>query len=406
MKIVQINAVYKFLSTGRTTMEMHEYCLQHGVKSYVFCSNMSDEPHNIYRITSTLDRKLHGLWSRIFGKQAFFSHSSTRKMLKKLAEIDPDVVILRNLHGNYINLPMLLKYLAENDIATIAVMHDCWFFTGHCTHYFSEGCYKWQSECKECKLMKRDNVSLFFDTSNFMFRKKKELFEAIPRLGVIGVSDWITSEAKKSVIFSKAKLFQRVYNWIDLKKFYPRDTSKLREKLSIKDEFVVLGVAACWDFNKGLSHFVTLAKSKPDIKVILVGDIREEIPTLDNLLHVHRTSSVDELAEYYSLADAFLVCSPQETFGKVSAEALACGTPVISNDRTANPEIAGPECGFVNHNNDDTQILLAINKIKEYGKAHYTEKCIERAKTNFFSTYQIEGYLDVARRLIEIKNFD
>lgn len=405
MKIVQINAVYKFLSTGRTTMEMHEYCLQHGVESYVFCPNISNEAYNIYRISSKLDRKLHGLWSRVFGKQAFFSHRSTKTMLKKMDKIQPDVVILRNLHANYVNLPMLLKYLAKKDIATIVVMHDCWFFTGHCTHYFSEGCYKWQSECKECKLMKCDNVSFFFDTSNFMFRKKKELFDAIPRLGVIGVSDWITNEARKSVILSNAKIFQRVYNWIDLEKFYPRDVSRLRDKLGVKnDEFVVLGVAAYWGHHKGLNHFIHLAKSRSDIKVVLVGDAREEIPALDNLIHVRRTTSVDELAEYYSLANVLLVCSPQETFGKVSAEALACGTPIISNDRTANPEIVGTDCGFVNNNNDDTQILLAIDKIKKYGKAHYTTKCIERAKTNFLSTCRIEDYLDIARRLMEIDN--
>lgn len=53
MKIIQINAVYKFASTGRTTMEMHEYCLQHGIESHVFCPNMSDEEHNIYIIGSS-----------------------------------------------------------------------------------------------------------------------------------------------------------------------------------------------------------------------------------------------------------------------------------------------------------------------------------------------------------------
>lgn len=85
----------------------------------MFCPNMSDEEHNIYIIGSKLDHKLHALWSRVFGKQAFFSQCATRKMLKKIDKIQPDVVILRNLHGNYVNLPMLLKYLAKNDIATI-----------------------------------------------------------------------------------------------------------------------------------------------------------------------------------------------------------------------------------------------------------------------------------------------
>lgn len=236
-----------------------------------------------------------------------------------------------------------------------------------------------------------------------MFRKKKELYDAISRLGVIGVSDWITNEAKKSVILSNAKVFKRVYNWIDLDKFYPRDTSRLKEKLGINDEFIVLGVAASWDNHKGLSHFVTLAKVAPDIIVILLGNLNERIPDLCNLISVGRTANVNELAEYYSLADTLLVCSPQETFGKVAAEALACGTPIISNDRTANPEIAGRECGFVTHNNDDTQILLAIKKIREYGKASYSKKCIERAKNNFLSSNQIEAYLNVARELMAMK---
>lgn len=88
-------------------------------------------------------------------------------------------------------------------------------------------------------------------------------------------------------------------------------------------------MATSWTENKGLSHFVSLAKELPDIKVILVGKAETDIPEIDNFKCVGRTANVDELAEYYSLADTLLVCSPQETFGKVSAEALACGTPVI-----------------------------------------------------------------------------
>ena len=403
MKLVQINAVYKIGSTGRNTLEMHEYCIKHGIESHVFCSNMSDEKQNIYKIGSKFDHKLHALWSRIFGKQAFFSHSATRMMLRKINTIHPDVVILGNLHSNYVNLPMLLGYLAKKNISTIVVMHDCWFFTGHCTHYFSIGCDKWQTECKNCSMMKEDNASLFFDTSNFMFRHKKYLFNAIPRLGVIGVSGWITNEAKKSAILANAKIFQRVYNWIDLNKFYPRDTKKLKEKLGIKNEFVVLGVATSWNEHKGLSHFIKVAKNLPNIKVILVGRLDEEIPLMDNLKCIGRTASVDELAEYYSLADVLLVCSPQETFGKVSAEALACGTPVIANDRTANPEIVGDECGFIVHDNNDMEIYSAIERLREIGKTYYKDKCIERANNLFRSTIQIEKYLNVAIFLLKQK---
>lgn len=41
MKVVQINAVYEYSSTGRTTMEMHEYLCSQGIESHVFCTNKS-----------------------------------------------------------------------------------------------------------------------------------------------------------------------------------------------------------------------------------------------------------------------------------------------------------------------------------------------------------------------------
>ena len=39
MKIVQVNAVYEYSSTGRNTMETHEYLRTLGHESYVFCTN-------------------------------------------------------------------------------------------------------------------------------------------------------------------------------------------------------------------------------------------------------------------------------------------------------------------------------------------------------------------------------
>lgn len=65
-------------------------------------------------------------------------------------------------------------------------------------------------------------------------------------------------------------------------------------------------------------------------------DSSEKLPT--NIIAVGILSGLRELAEHYSMADVFLNPSVQETFGKVSAEALACGTPIIANNATANPE--------------------------------------------------------------------
>jgi hypothetical protein len=119
-----------------------------------------------------------------------------------MKKLKPDIVHLQNLHGNYINLKRLLTYLGENDIPTVLTLHDCWFFTGMCCHYTVDKCYKWENECFECPQLHKENKSWFFDRTRKIFNDKKKWFCSIPRLAVIGVSDWITNEAKRSFLFS------------------------------------------------------------------------------------------------------------------------------------------------------------------------------------------------------------
>ena len=125
MKVLQINAVNKIASTGRTTSEMADFLRQTGHTCAVAYSvGPSENPEFEYRIGSDLDAKLHGLLSRVSGTQGYCSNSATRKLLSFTDDFAPDIVVLRNLHANYIHLPMLLKYLAKKDIATVTVLQD------------------------------------------------------------------------------------------------------------------------------------------------------------------------------------------------------------------------------------------------------------------------------------------
>lgn len=346
-----------------------------------------------------MDHKIHGFFSRLFGKQAYFSYFPTKILIKKLNEIEPDVVILRNFHSNYIHMPLLLKYLAKADIATIVVLHDCWFFTGHCCHYTEICCYKWQTECNHCPLIHTNNKSWFFDNSHRIFRDKKRLFGAIPHLTVVGVSDWITNEGRKAPIFGNAKRFQRIYNWIDFKKIHYRDNAlTLREKLCLAaNDFVALGVSMLWDNRKGLDVILKLAEALPDIKIVLVGNLPAvQLPY--NIIPLPPTNSVDELAEYYSMADVFLNFSIQETFGKVAAEALSCGTPTVVNNATANPEITGT-CGEIVDTSDFSSVVEAVKRIRINGKAYYSEHCVQRAHELFDKDKNIMQYVELFKTL-------
>ncbi len=403
MRIVQINAVYEYSSTGRTTTEMHEYLLSNNYKSYVFCTNRNIPEKFVYKIGSGFDYKVHSFLSHLTDRQACFSIRATKKLIKQLDGIAPDVIILRNLHANYINISLLLRYIAKKDIPTIVVLHDVWAFTGHCCYYTEDNCDKWMTECNNCPARAKYNKSWFLDNSKRNFQTKLELFKAIPRLAVVGVSKWVAGEARKSPVFSNAKYIDYIYNWIDLNKFFPREDGSIREKLNLSERFVSLSVAQGWNELKGLFKIFEVAKKLPEDRFVLVGrmDYQGELPA--NVISVGVTSNTDELAQYYSMADVLLVCSLQETFGKVSAEALACGTPIIANNSTANPEIAGSECGRAYDIGNVDQIVASIRGIKAQGKSTYIDRCVNRAGTCFNFEIQIMKYMNLFKEMVTWK---
>lgn len=399
MKIVQINAVYQTGSTGRIVMELHRALMDLKQESYVFTSDGNCIDANVFPLGSKLDHKAHALCSRLSGEQGYFSAGATKVLLRKLDRLAPDVVHLHNLHGNYIHLPMLLNYLRKKDIATVITLHDCWFFTGKCTHYTIQGCQRWQSGCYGCPKLKNDNASWFFDRTPKMWSDKKKLFTAIPRLGVIGVSDWITNEAKKSFL-QHAAVIRRIYNWIDLDIFSPRNRAETRDKLGLKYKFVLMGVASGWSPQKGINDFIALAEHlEDDEQIVLVGRM-PKINYPPKITVISATNNASELAALYSTADVFLQLSQEETFGKVVVEAMACGTPVITNRFTANPELVGEKCGVVVKETDPISLTNAIMRIKGTKRETYEKACREFSVENFNQHQLIKDTMKVYEDLI------
>lgn len=402
MKILQINAVNGIGSTGRTTREIDLYLKKRKHESIVaYSEGCSSE--NSYKIGNLIEKKMHALLSRLFGLQGYFSRNGTKNLIKYIKKENPDVIRLGNLHANYINIPMLLKFIYKNNIPTIITLDDCFFFTGKCTHYTEEGCYKWQYGCNKCPKLREDNPSWFLDRTHKAWSDKKKMYSKIPILGVVGVSEWITNEARKSIL-SSATYLETIYNWVDLDTFKPIDSNKIKEQLLIQDKFVILGVASEWSDSKGLNYFIDISsKLSKDELIVLVGDIPIGINLPKNIINIDRTHNVEELVEYYSMADVFLQLSLEETFGKVTAEALACGTPVVVFDSTANSELVGKKCGYMVKPSESNDIYKYIKKIKNNSKKYYSSTCRRFAVENFNKDEKILEYIKLCENLIKHK---
>lgn len=371
-------------STGRTVAEIDEMLKKHGIESIVATTQTTVYRDDIYIVGTKFERKLHALFSRITGKQAYFSFFATKRLIKWIKKEKPDVIHLSNLHANYIHLGLLLKYIKKHNIATVITLHDCWIFTGKCTHYTEQRCYKWIDGCHHCPQLKKDNNSWIFDRTKKLWNDKKKWLQSIPNLAVIGVSDWITNEGRKSFL-KNATILKRVYNWIDLDIFYPRNENVLDKYNLPKDKFLILCISAGWTIDSlKYQDLLDLSKGiKEDERIVLVGTLPQGVAVPENIIAIGYINNIEELAKLYSSVDVYVHLSREDTFGKVIAEALACGTPAIVYNATACPELIGENCGYIVDKGDVDGILSAINMIKMNGKALYTSCCVEFAKRNF-----------------------
>lgn len=391
MKILQINAVSGIRSTGRICSEINEFLNENGHKGYIAYSDGIKARG--FKIGTKLDRKFHALLSRITGKQGYFSVLETCRLLKYIDCLKPDIIHLHNLHGNYINLKMLLRYIVKKDIPTVLTLHDCWFFTGKCFHYTVTGCFKWKEECKNCPRIHKDNTSWFFDRSKKMYHDKKLLFGNIKNLAVVGVSGWITGEARQSLL-KNSKIITGIYNWVDFDVFKPVCADDLRRSMSLEEKFVILGVASVWTADKGLYEFLQLSKKLPgDMVIILIGSLKENIKDYKNIMHIRETHDAATMVKFYSMADVLLNLSMEEACGRAPIEALACGTPVIAMNSTSNPEQIGELCGYTVEENDRIGLYRRINEVYRNTKNYYSRHCIRYARETFSKTGSLNEYL-------------
>lgn len=394
MRVMQINCSSNG-STGVLARSIHNALVQAGHESCFMYGMGPDIGAGTYQISNFLDYRFHTYAGRLTGLHGYYSGSCTKKALVKIEEFKPDIVHLHNLHGDYINIGMLFDYIKHTGIRTLLTLHDCWMFTGGCAHFTMAKCERWLNECGRCMQQNVYPKSYVFDTSRKCLRDKKRWLSGLDNLRISAVSEWLAGEAKKSYL--NRYEINTIYNGVNINVFKPT-RKDISPKYGIqKGKFIVLGVSSLWnDTRKGLKQFVELRnKLSADYQIVLVGlssDQRKEMP--EGIIGITRTEDQTELAALYSIADVFVNVSPEETFGLVTAESLACGTPAIVSTQTACPEIISPATGCAVNTQDADEIAKYVRKICSGIISINAEDCVSRIREYFTNEVMIKNYLD------------
>lgn len=399
MKVLQINTVYGQGSTGGIARAIHDRCAEHGIRCVAAhrCVKEGEIPlEDSISISSKWDSRIHGQISKYTMFKGTGSVMKTLRFLKKVEAYAPDVIHLHNLHGSYVNLPLLFRFIKKHRIPVVWTLHDCWAFTGICSHFAMAGCGRWKQGCRDCPQRKRFS-SAPVDLTGPVWRAKRVWFCGMESAVVVTPSHWLEGLVKDSFLGDYPA--KTIYNGIDVEIFRERE-SDFRATHGLEGKIIVLGVAFDWSYGKGLDVFVELSRRLgSDYRIVLVGTSPQIDQTLpQGIVSIHRTQDQTQLAQIYTAADVFVNPTREEVLGLVNLEALACGTPVITFDTGGSPECVDDSCGVVVDVDDVDAMEREIVRVctrKPYSKENCRSRALRFDKEKCLEQY-IRLYKDIA----------
>ncbi|MGG1397349.1 glycosyltransferase [Bacillus salipaludis] len=395
MKVLQINSVCGVGSTGRIATDIHKILLKKEYESYIaYGRGVAKNCGTAIRIGNNNDIYSHIAKTRAFDKHGFGSKKATKDFIKKIRDVDPDIIHLHNIHGYYINVEMLFDYLKNENKPVIWTLHDCWAFTGHCAYFDYVGCNNWKTQCMNCPEIRSYPASFLRDNSKTNFLNKKRIFNGVNNLTIVTPSKWLADLVNESIL--REYPVKVINNGIDIDVFQPIDND-FRKRYNLEEKFIILGVASTWDRRKGYKYFNELSnRLQKDEVIILVGlteKQKEKLP--ENIIGITKTQNVNELVEIYSTSDVFVNPTMEDNFPTTNIEALACGTPVITFNTGGSVESIDDNCGYIVEKGNVSELYERINDIKNKSKNYYMANCTSRAMELFNKEKRFYEYIEL-----------
>lgn len=383
MKILVIGTIDNKGGAAQVSWELRRRLKADGHEVNTFVRyKYSNEPD-----VHVIPRKRYQDWLvRLFANDLCFAKSEYIFDTKEYK--DADIVHFHNLHSNFFNLKNIIKISQEKP--TIWTLHDMWAFTG----------YAYNSATLR-KPNKKKFLLYLWDNTPFMLLTKKRIYKDSSFIAV-AVSNWLKKEAEKSIL--RGQKIIRIYNGIDIDTFAPSDKISLRKKLGLplNKKIIACGIKGWMDSQKIIDSY----KGRDDIFFITIG--HENIKTENkNFKILPRTEDRKTLAEYLGAIDLFFHPTHEDSFGLISAEAMACGKPVVTYKIDALPEIVEhKKTGYVAEFLDIEDAKKGIEYIINLSSNEYEKMSLltrKKIEESFSAEKMYKEYLRLYETMLEKK---
>ena len=396
MKVLHLNAGDQWMTggTGVAVDRLHRGLRRAGIDSrvvYGYAQVESPYTEVLPRSWRLLERLLGEVTSRL-GLNEIQNVVSTLKIKKTPRYEDADLLHLHCLHGQFISY-LALPFLAADKL-TVFTLHDMWAFTGHCT--FSYGCTRFQTGCGRCPHpevyppLKRDSTRLEWKLKNWVYRRVRPVFVAPSR--------WQAEQARQGML-KDFKIHYIPYG-VDTEVYRPLDPERCRSVLGIPAGKRVLMSCAVSvsDRRKGGDLLEEALKGLPtslkaETVLILMGHGGEAFQDLGlETVNLGYVAGDPLKVVAYSAADLFLFPTRAESFGIVSIESQACGTPVVSFRVGGVPEhVRSGVTGYLAEPENVRQFRDGVLRLLEHGAGR--DRMRGQCRALVEREYSLEGHV-------------
>lgn len=330
MRIVQITSVYKIGSVGKIVDDIHTSIIQNGYESYVLYGiGKKYTSPNLIKTTTKIERDISHLYYLLTGINFSLCFFGTRKIIKSIKRINPDVVHIHGINDYYMNIHILLRWLNKHNYRVVLTQHNEQYYTGSCGYSLS--CEKWKENgCDSRCHFFNSHISGYphLDKSKYMFNKMKNTLSRFNKnnLFVISCTPWLDNRMGESIILGNIINHHVILNGADPSIYKNYSSNRNNKK-------IILYVTPRFDDDikgsKYINEIAKLFKKNVDVEIHLVGTVPENYNFEPNIVKIGPLYNID-LAKEYSKADVLIMLSKAECFPMVCVESALCGTKIVA----------------------------------------------------------------------------